>query len=292
MGLESVTYISDFNTAWPVGSSDLKQDGDNHIRNVKLGVKNSFPNVSGAMTLTHTQLNDAALKGAGNIFGATQRIEAAGGGTLGLRDTTAPANEKVTDIQSGLGEFAIYSLTDAYAFGSYLVRAVRGGTTWDSLALAATVITVNGVNAANFARLDITNTFLGSGIWEGASPNLQLKETGVAANNGNWLFQANGEQYAAYAFNDAESVFTPFLTVDRTGTTIDSVALAATTVTVNGQNVRDTALFTSGTLGLARGGTGQTTQLGITREVTKAWTIQSDPGGTPSGTAGDVFAYY
>jgi hypothetical protein len=49
---------------------------------------------------------------------------------------------------------------------------------------------------------------------------------------------------------------------------------------------------TSGTLAVARGGTGQTTQAGITRQNTLAWTIQSDPGGTPSGTAGDVFAYY
>lgn len=48
----------------------------------------------------------------------------------------------------------------------------------------------------------------------------------------------------------------------------------------------------TGTLPLGNGGTGQTTQLGITREVTKAWTIQSDPGGTPTGSPGDVFAYY
>jgi hypothetical protein len=52
------------------------------------------------------------------------------------------------------------------------------------------------------------------------------------------------------------------------------------------------AQVTSGTLAVARGGTGQTTELAFTRRVTLNWTIQSDPGGTPSGTAGDVFAYY
>jgi hypothetical protein len=54
----------------------------------------------------------------------------------------------------------------------------------------------------------------------------------------------------------------------------------------------DAANITAGTLAVARGGTGQTTQAGITRQVTLAWTIQSDPGGTPSGSPGDVFAYY
>lgn len=38
-----------------------------------------------------------------------------------------------------------------------------------------------------------------------------------------------------------------------------TIALAATTVTVNATNVRDAALFTSGTLGVARGGTNLTT---------------------------------
>lgn len=65
---------------------------------------------------------------------------------------------------------------------------------------------------------------------------------------------------------------------------------AATARTNLGTN--DAANITAGTLAIARGGTAQTTQLGITREVTKAWTIASDPGGTPSGTYGDVFAYY
>jgi len=50
--------------------------------------------------------------------------------------------------------------------------------------------------------------------------------------------------------------------------------------------------ITSGTLAVGRGGTGQTTMDNVSEQVTLQWTIQSDPGGTPSGSPGDVFAYY
>lgn len=58
MGLETVTYISDLNAAWPLGTlPDKKSEGDNHLRNIKLGIKNTFPNVTGAVTPTHVEIN-------------------------------------------------------------------------------------------------------------------------------------------------------------------------------------------------------------------------------------------
>lgn len=57
MALESpVNYISDLVSTNPV-SADPKSEGDDHIRNIKTAVKASFPNVSGAVTPTHTELN-------------------------------------------------------------------------------------------------------------------------------------------------------------------------------------------------------------------------------------------
>lgn len=56
MTVESVTYISDLNATYPA-SGDVKSEGDNHIRNLKTGIKTTFPNVSGAVTPTHTELN-------------------------------------------------------------------------------------------------------------------------------------------------------------------------------------------------------------------------------------------
>jgi len=56
MGLETVTYISDLNPLWPLGS-DPKSNGDNHVRNLKTGILNSFPGVTGAVTATHVEIN-------------------------------------------------------------------------------------------------------------------------------------------------------------------------------------------------------------------------------------------
>jgi hypothetical protein len=57
MPIESVSFISDFNVANPVGATDPASDLDNHIRNMKTGIKASFPNVTGAVNATQTQLN-------------------------------------------------------------------------------------------------------------------------------------------------------------------------------------------------------------------------------------------
>lgn len=56
MTIEAVTYVSDLNVAYP-GSSDNISEGDNHLRNIKTALKNTFPNVTGAVTPTHTELN-------------------------------------------------------------------------------------------------------------------------------------------------------------------------------------------------------------------------------------------
>lgn len=56
MALETGTYISDLVTTNPT-SSDPKSQGDDHLRLLKSTVKATFPNVTGAVTPTHTELN-------------------------------------------------------------------------------------------------------------------------------------------------------------------------------------------------------------------------------------------
>ena len=60
MGLEAVTYISDLVITNPVGASDPKNEGDDHIRNIKKSLKNTFPNITGAVTPTQAELNYVA----------------------------------------------------------------------------------------------------------------------------------------------------------------------------------------------------------------------------------------
>ena len=58
MALESSTYINGLIASNPT-SSDNIGDGDNHIRLLKSTIKLTFPNLTGAITGTHTAINDA-----------------------------------------------------------------------------------------------------------------------------------------------------------------------------------------------------------------------------------------
>ena len=59
MAVESVTYINNLDPSLPSGGDSIAE-GDDHIRNVKKGIKSTFPNVTGEVTATQAQLNDSS----------------------------------------------------------------------------------------------------------------------------------------------------------------------------------------------------------------------------------------
>ena len=59
MGLETGTYINSLNASNPTTSDNVAQ-GDDHLRLLKSTIKASFPNVTGAVTATHTAINTAS----------------------------------------------------------------------------------------------------------------------------------------------------------------------------------------------------------------------------------------
>jgi hypothetical protein len=56
VALETGTYIDDLVATNPTGS-DPKSEGDDHIRLLKSTIKATFPNITAAVTPTHTELN-------------------------------------------------------------------------------------------------------------------------------------------------------------------------------------------------------------------------------------------
>ena len=56
MGLETATYIDGLVATNPT-STDLVKFGDDHLRLIKAALLATFPNVTGAVTPTHTELN-------------------------------------------------------------------------------------------------------------------------------------------------------------------------------------------------------------------------------------------
>lgn len=59
MGIEVATYISDLDPLNPLHTDGLN-NADAHIRLIKETEQNTFPNITGAVTATHTQLNALA----------------------------------------------------------------------------------------------------------------------------------------------------------------------------------------------------------------------------------------
>lgn len=98
MALETGTFISDLVSTNPASSDNISQ-GDDHIRLLKATIKATFPNVSGAVTPTHTDLNKLVSTGTptfGGLALESTDADAAAGPTLNLfRNSASPAANDV-----------------------------------------------------------------------------------------------------------------------------------------------------------------------------------------------------
>lgn len=56
MTVETAPYINGLNAAAPTGA-ESKSEGDDHIRTIKGAIKATFPNLTGAVTVTQAELN-------------------------------------------------------------------------------------------------------------------------------------------------------------------------------------------------------------------------------------------
>ena len=151
MGLETGTYIDSLNTSNP-GATDSVAQGDDHLRLIKSTIKNSFPNITGAMTATHTELN--LLDG---VTANTTELNYVDVATLGTveasKSVTADSNKDITGIRNltvtgTITNSSMISLSDVYPVGSIYMNAsdltnpatLLGFGTWVSLGTGRTLV--------------------------------------------------------------------------------------------------------------------------------------------------------
>ena len=128
MGLETGTYIDSLNSSNPA-AGDPVNEGDDHIRLDKSTVKATFPNISGAVTSTHTELN--LLDG---VTANTTELNYVDITTLGTveasKAVTVDANKDVTAIRNltmtgtlTVGGNTAATLQAVYPVGSIYINA-------------------------------------------------------------------------------------------------------------------------------------------------------------------------
>lgn len=158
MALETATYISDLNASNPATTDPVEQ-GDDHLRLIKSTIKATFPNITGAVTATHTELNYVdALTSAAVGVSDTQ--------TLTNKTLTSPA--VTTPTITGTKEVRVAMAANAVdvATGNYFTKTITGNTTF-------TVSNVPSSGTAASFILELTNagaytlTWWANVKWEG-----------------------------------------------------------------------------------------------------------------------------
>jgi hypothetical protein len=160
MALETATYISDLNTSNPTSTDPVSQ-GDDHLRLIKSALKTTFPNVTGAVTATHTELN---------------YVDALTSAAVGLTDTQTLTNKTLTSPAvntptiTGTKEIKVAMSANAIdlATGNYFTKTISTNTTF-------TVSNTPSAGTAVSFILELTNagaytlTWWSNLKWEGGS---------------------------------------------------------------------------------------------------------------------------
>ncbi len=175
MALESASYIPELTVTNPVGASDPKSQGDDHIRLIKTAIKGSFPAFVGtagvpkSISLTEDQLNDCARKSAiatisalwnftarPTIAGALVAVEPIlqniqnGNYTLVLID----ARKHIYKASGGAGETITIPANASVAFplGTAIPIVNRGGGTL-SIAITTDTLVLEGLGTTGTRTL-------------------------------------------------------------------------------------------------------------------------------------------
>lgn len=230
MGLETGTYISDLVATNPAGT-DVKSQGDDHIRLLKSTVKATFPNINGPVTVTPAELN---------LLGGT--VGTTGTGALVRGTSPSLGTPQITGaVFLGTVTFPAASIADAALSsnvplknGANVFTAAQQFTTLEvghasDTTLSRVAAGRVAVEGDELARLGSINTFTARQIMGAAGGHfvLDLFNTAADAATGRYVFQISdtGGTFFFRTMTDAGAAVRHLLSAKRTGTEVDYVAL-------------------------------------------------------------------
>jgi hypothetical protein len=139
---------------------------------------------------------------------------------------------------------------DALFSAGPVLKVANGGTAATTASGARTSLGLGTMATQDASAVAITG---GTAVFTGtialtasaSVPRISLYETGADADEKRWGLESNGGALQLFAINDAYDDDTLAISIARTGTTVDSIALAATAVTINGNAAFHAGTFTA-----------------------------------------------
>jgi len=232
MGLESLTggavYINSLVNTNPVKATDYVADGSLHIQGIKNVILNTFPNITGAVTSTHTELN--ILDGATATTAEINYLDLTTGagtaeaskalvldGSKGIATITSATITTLTTTTINLGGAAI---TSTAAEINYLDLTTGAGTAEASKA----VVLDASKNIATINSLTAT-TITGTTINQGANNVVDDADIGITVQ----AYDADLAAIAALANTDGN-----FIVGNGAAWVAESGATARTSLGIDG----------------------------------------------------------
>lgn len=194
MGLEVATYVNDLVTSNPIGASDPKSAGDDHLRLIKTVLKNTFPGMVAPLTIQSTDAG--AAQGPSWImdrFSASPAVDDLIGGLILRGRNSAAAAFDYVNIVGRIKDPVAGSEDSELALQIRVAGVLTEILTIAGAGIAGVGTGLTALNASNLAsgtvadaRLPatmngktLTNAIIGSGASvNGANPNLNI---GLAA---------------------------------------------------------------------------------------------------------------
>ena len=170
MALETGTHISDLNAANPVSTDGLAQ-ADDHLRLIKSTILASFPNITGAMTATHTILNGldgrvSAIENGVHASGTKMLFQQSTAPTGWTKDTTH--NDKTLRVVTGTaGTGGTNAFTSAFSFtpAGSVSTSVSGTVANTTLTTAQIPSHSHSMGSNSRVQLGFDNGTAYSGYW-------------------------------------------------------------------------------------------------------------------------------
>lgn len=268
MGLEVTTTISGLVATNPVGATDTKSQGDDHLRLIKNVLKTTFPNFTGVLSSSHTAI-DAVV---GGTYTSTD-AGAAGGPTLLLdRNSASPAvsdnigiivfrgrdaGGAATNYASIFGQ--IGDPVDLSEDGSLLFQTLVAGANSNRLILNAAGATFLG-DLVNSGSITGSNLFIGNTaatLANAASGTLLLRPVSPVSSSGQASLSSAG-LFSAPSFAGVGTGLTSLPAAELTGT-VASARIAGSYTGITGTGALDAGSITSGFGAINNGASGYTT---------------------------------